>query len=294
MPEGDTVWRAARELDAVLAGQTLTRCDIRVPKFATIDFSGRTVADVVSRGKHLLIRVAGADAAGAHSFAAGSAAGADSGWLLHSHLKMEGLWHVYNRGERWRRPAFKARCILETATKQVVGFDLGFLRVLPRAEEQDAVGYLGPDLLGPDWDASVALQRLQSVPERPIGLALLDQRNLAGIGNVYRCEICFLAGVHPLTPVGEISDLPRIVDLAKRLLEANKTRSRRITTGIMGRDPLWVYNREARGCLRCGTKVAHELIGDTALELRDLYFCPHCQPETGSRESKPPASYRHG
>ena len=262
VPEGDTVWRAARKLNAALAGQVLTRCDIRVPTFATTDFSGHTVTDVVSRGKHLLIRLGDPD----------------TGWMLHSHLKMEGLWHVYDRGERWRRPAFKARCVLETAQKQVVGFDLGFLRVLPRAEEADAVGYLGPDLLGPDWDAPEALRRLQSVPERPLGLALLDQRNLAGIGNVYRCEICFLAGVHPLTPVGEVPSLPKIIDLSKRLLEANKSRSRRITTGNMGRDPLWVYGRESRGCLRCGTKVAHELVGDTALELRDLYYCPHCQP----------------
>jgi endonuclease-8 len=262
VPEGDTVWRSARELNAALAGQTLTRCDIRVPKFATTDFSGSTVSDVVSRGKHLLIRLGDTD----------------TGWMLHSHLKMEGLWHVYGRGERWRRPSFKARCVLETAQRQVVGFDLGFLRVLPRSEEDDAVGYLGPDLLGPDWDAAEALRRLQATPERPIGLALLDQRNLAGIGNVYRCEICFLAGVHPLTPVGEVPNLPRIIDLSKRLLEANKTRSRRITTGNRGRDPLWVYNRETRGCLRCGTKVAHELVGDNELELRDLYYCPHCQP----------------
>lgn len=269
VPEGDTVWRSARELNAALGGQTLTRCDIRVPKFATTDFSGSTVADVVSRGKHLLIRLDDED----------------NGWMLHSHLKMEGLWHVYDRGERWRRPAFKARCVLETAQRQVVGFDLGFLRVLPRSEEDDAVGYLGPDLLGPDWDAAEALRRLLAVPERPIGLALLDQRNLAGIGNVYRCEICFLAGVHPLTPVGEVPNLPRIIDLSKRLLEANKTRSRRITTGNRGRDPLWVYNRETRGCLRCGTKVAHELVGDNELELRDLYYCPHCQPATPIRNA---------
>lgn len=291
MPEGDTVWRAARELNAALAGQTLTRCDIRVPKFATTDFSGHAVADVVSRGKHLLIRLDGGPAntdtaAGDAELAdAAGTGGTETGWILHSHLKMEGLWHVYHRGERWRRPAFKARCILETATVQVVGFDLGFLRVLPRSEEDDAVGYLGPDLLGPDWDPAEALRRIQSVPERPIGLALLDQRNLAGVGNVYRCEICFLAGVHPLTPVGEVPNLPRIIDLSKRLLEANKMRSRRITTGNMGRDQLWVYNRETRGCLRCGTKVAHELVGDNALELRDLYFCPRCQPAAGSRAS---------
>ncbi|MCC3276340.1 Fpg/Nei family DNA glycosylase [Arthrobacter sp. zg-Y20] len=265
MPEGDTIWRAARDLNAVLAGQELTRCDIRVPKFATTDFTGDTVQDVVSRGKHLLIR--GGDPV--------------DGWILHSHLKMEGLWHVYARGEKWRRPAFKARAVLETATHQVVGFDLGFLRVLARKDEEDAVGYLGPDLLGPDWDAQEALRRLRAEPERPIGLALLDQRIMAGIGNIYRCELCFLAGVHPLTPVSDVPDLPRLVDLSKRLLEVNKARPRRITTGAMGRDQLWVYNRERRGCLRCGTKVAHELLGDNELELRDLYYCPHCQPLRG-------------
>ena len=261
MPEGDTVWRSARDLNTALAGRTLTRCDIRVPKFATTDFTGQTVDDVVSRGKHLLIRVGGED-----------------GWILHSHLKMEGLWHVYRTGEKWRRPAFKARCVLEAGDVQAVGFELGFLRVLPRREEADAVGYLGPDLLGADWDADEALRRLRAEPERPIGLALLDQRIMAGLGNVYRCELCFLAGVHPLTPVGQVPDLPRIVELSKRLLEANKNRSRRITTGAMGRDQLWVYNREKRGCLRCGTKVAHELLGDDELSLRDLYYCPHCQP----------------
>ncbi len=262
MPEGDTVWRAARDLNTVLADRQLTRCDLRVPKFATVDFTGDTVQDVISRGKHLLIR--GGDPV--------------DGWILHSHLKMEGLWHVYARGEKWRRPAFKARAVLETAAHQAVGFELGFLRVLPRRDEDDAVGYLGPDLLGPDWDSNEALRRLRAEPDRPIGLALLDQRVLAGIGNVYRCELCFLAGVHPRTPVAQVPDLPRLVDLSKRLLEANKNRSRRITTGAVGRDQLWVYNRERRGCLRCGTKVSHELFGDNELELRDLYYCPHCQP----------------
>ena len=265
MPEGDTVWRAARGLDSALAGSKLTRTDFRVPRFATTNLSGREVEEVVSRGKHLLIRVA-------------PGPGESEGWTVHSHLKMEGLWHVYGRGERWRRPAFKARAVLETADHQAVGFELGILRVFSRSGEEEAVGYLGPDLLGPDWDAEEARRRLASVPERPIGLALLDQRNLAGLGNVYRCELCFLIGVHPMTPVGDVPDLVRLVDLSKRLLEANKSRSRRITTGMAGRDPLWVYNREKRGCLRCGTKVVHELLGDNELELRDLYYCPHCQP----------------
>ncbi|MHA7293051.1 Fpg/Nei family DNA glycosylase [Arthrobacter sp. HLT1-21] len=263
MPEGDTVWRAARELNAALAGRTLTRCDIRVPRFATVDFTGQTVQNVVARGKHLLIRVGG-----------------DDGFTIHSHLKMEGLWHIYAKGAKWRRPAFKARCILETAESTAVGFELGFLKVLPQSAEDEAVGYLGPDLLGPDWNPDEVLRRLRSQPDRPIGLALLDQRNLAGIGNVYRCELCFLAGVHPLTPVAKVRDLPRMVALAKKLLEANKARSTRATTGNLRGDTLWVYGREHRGCLRCGTKVTLEQLGTNELELRDLYYCPYCQPDS--------------
>lgn len=266
MPEGDTVWRAARSLSGALAGRQLTRCDIRVPQFATVDFTGETVDNVIARGKHLLIRIGDAN----------------NGWTIHSHLKMEGVWHVYRHGDKWRRPAFQARCILETADSVAVGFQLGLLRVMRRSEENDAVGYLGPDLLGPDWDPVEALRRLSSQPERPIGLALLDQRNLAGIGNVYRCELCFLAGVHPLTPVRDVGNLPRIVELAKKLLEVNKARSKRITTGNLHGDNLWVYGRARRSCLRCGTPVVYQQVGDNQLELRDLYHCPHCQPRESS------------
>lgn len=130
MPEGDTVWRAANTLRAALEGQQLTVCDIRVPRYATVDFTGETVESVASRGKHLLIRV--------------------GGYSIHSHLKMEGTWHVYALGARWRRPAFQARIILNTEKAQAIGFELGVLEILEN--EDDAVGYLGPDLptrLGP-------------------------------------------------------------------------------------------------------------------------------------------------
>ncbi len=276
MPEGDTVWRAAGQLHRILAGQQLTGCDIRVPRFAATDFTGDRILEVVSRGKHLLIR--GEPDAAISDRA--SSRGAEP-WTIHSHLKMEGLWHVYGRGEPWRRPAFKARCVLETADRIAVGFELGFLQVLSATEEAAAVGHLGPDLLGPDWDAPEAVRRLASDPDRPIGLALLDQRNLAGLGNVYRCELCFLAGVHPLTPVAAVPNLPRMVELAHRLLQANKNRSTRSTTGRLRGDTLWVYGRDRRRCLRCSTAVAHDQVGDNELELRDVYYCPHCQPHRG-------------
>jgi len=190
---------------------------------------------------------------------------------------MEGVWHIYRPGEKWRRPAFQARAILATRESTAVGFALGMLDVVARKDEDRVVGHLGPDLLGPDWDAGEVLRRLLAQPDRAVGLALLDQRNLAGVGNIYRCELCFLTGVHPLTPVAGVRNLPRMVELAKQLLEANKDRPMRTTAGVRG-SAFWVYGRGRRPCLRCGTRIAHDKLGDSDLELRDLYYCPHCQP----------------
>lgn len=255
MPEGDTVYRAAKQLQAALAGHELTATDFRVPAYATVDLSGRLVDEVVSRGKHLLIRVGEA--------------------TIHSHLKMEGRWDVYAPDQRWRAPAWQARVVLRTPQAVAVGFQLGKLDVVRRGEEARVVGHLGPDLLGPDWDAELATANLAAKPERTIGTALLDQRNLAGIGNVFRNEICFLTGVLPTRPVGEISDLHRTVNLSHELLEANKDRGRRITTGRPA-DPLWVYGRRGP-CLRCGTPIQRGHDADTSGPERVLYWCPRCQ-----------------
>lgn len=263
MPEGDTVYRTAVHLGAALTGRVLTGCDVRVPRYATVDLTGETVDSVASRGKHLLIRAGGS--------------------VIHSHLKMEGAWHVYAAGSRWRRPAFEARIVLRTDGWQAVGFALGTLEILPRDREEEIVGYLGPDLLGPDWDAAEALRRLEAEPDRAIGLALLDQRNLAGLGNVYRNELCFLRGVLPTRPVREVQDLPRLVDLAKRTLEANKNRVERTLTGDTRRGRQdWVYGRAGRPCRRCGTPIAAGTLGDPVrpgrgATDRDVYWCPRCQ-----------------
>lgn len=257
MPEGDTVYRAANVLRAALEGKVLTGCDIRVPRYATVDFTGHTVEAVLSRGKHLLIRV--------------------GGYSIHSHLKMEGTWQVYPRGGKWRKPAFQARAILTTEDSQAVGFELGVLEIV--ADEDDAVGYLGPDLLGPDWDAAKAVENVNADLDRPIGLALLDQRNLAGLGNVYRNEICFLRGIDPRTPVKDAGNIAKVVDLSYRTIVANKDRSQRVTTGDRraGRH-FWVYGRENKPCRRCGTTVEFGLLGDNPLEERQIYYCPYCQP----------------
>ncbi len=191
MPEGDTVWRAARHLHEALAGRALTRTDFRVPAFATVDLSGSPVDEVVSRGKHLLIRTP-----------------EDS---IHSHLKMEGAWHVYRLGSPWRRPGHTARAVLENDEWQAVGYSLGILEVLPRSDEQSVVGHLGPDLLGADWDLDEAARRVAADPDRPVFLALLDQRNVAGFGNEYANELLFLMGLLPTRPVGEVADIRRVI-----------------------------------------------------------------------------------
>jgi endonuclease-8 len=273
VPEGDSVWRAAAQLHQALAGQTLTASDFRVPRFATLNLAGWTVTEVVPRGKHLLMRVAGPD---------------ERKLTIHSHLKMEGTWQVYPPGGRWRKPGFTARCVLRTAVADAVGFSLGIVEVVRTAEEDKIVGYLGPDLLGPDWDLAEAEQRIRAAPEVPIGVALLDQRNLAGIGNIYRCEACFLSGVHPATPVSAVQDLRTLMTDAKQLLEANLGPGRRVTVlnprgmpvgRMAGRPGYWVYRREHQPCLKCGTPIRRDVLGKAnGEEERDIYFCPKCQP----------------
>lgn len=267
------MWRAAHQLHEALAGQTLTASDFRVPRFATLNLAGWTVSEVVPRGKHLLMRLAGPD---------------KKELTIHSHLKMEGAWQVYPPGGRWRKPGFTARCVLRTAVADAVGFSLGIVEVVPTADEDKIVGHLGPDLLGPDWDVDEAERRIRAAPDVPIGVALLDQRNVAGIGNIYRCEACFLSGVHPASPVSTVPDIRTLVTDAKQLLEANLGPGRRVTilnprgmpVGRMaGRPGYWVYRREHQPCLKCRTPVRRDVLGKlNGAEERDIYFCPKCQP----------------
>ncbi|TDW28999.1 DNA-formamidopyrimidine glycosylase family protein [Cryobacterium psychrophilum] len=258
MPEGDTVYREARSLGDALRGSVLTRCDIRVPQWATIDLTGETVQEIASRGKHLLIRTDSVS--------------------VHSHLKMEGSWHLYRHGTAWQRPAFQARIVLETLDCAAAGFDLGVLELMPRTAEVPALGYLGPDLLGADWDAGEAVRRLAVRPDVPVAVALADQRNLAGLGNVYVNELCFLRGILPTRLIGEVTDLPALVGLAHRLINANRDRVERTTTGNTRRGArLWVHSRHGQACRRCGTRLVRSKIGRSELELRDVFWCPRCQ-----------------
>lgn len=278
MPEGDSVHAAARRMDAALTGHVLRRAELRVPRFAALDLGGRTVRAVRARGKHLLVEV-------------GPGPGADDPVTLHLHLKMEGRIHVHPVGTRWRFPAHTVRVLLATEEVEVCGTELGFLRALTPDEAAGAVAHLGPDLLGADWDAQEAARRIGERPDRTVGEALLDQRNLAGIGTVYRSELCFLRGVDPREPVGAVPDLPAMLDLAHRLLVANRDRPDRVTTGDRRRGRrLWVYGRSGQPCRRCGRTVERfHLGGEPAgpqgrpdgLE-RIAFVCPGCQPLRGT------------
>ncbi len=270
MPEGDTIFRTAEVLRAALVDRRITAARAQpqpglrsVPDLSRL--IGSTVTTVEARGKHLLI-------------------GFDSGWTLRSHLRMSGSWHRYRPGERWRLPQRRASAILETPEAVAVAFDTPVVELLTDADlrRSRALTTLGPDLLSRDFDADEALQRLRDRSDEQLGNALLDQRALAGIGNVYKSEVCFLAGLDPWAVVRAFEDAELLSALrtARRLLQANVRGGARVTTGSQVRGQgLWVYGRAARPCRRCGTPIQVRRQGELA---RLTYWCPHCQPARAS------------
>jgi endonuclease-8 len=274
MPEGDTVWNTARVLDAALAGAVIRQSDFRVPQLATADLAGARVRGCASRGKHLLLRTVGPGDAVALT--------------LHSHLRMDGAWRVYTSGETWRgRPAHLIRVVLKTLTTVAVGYHLHDLALVPTADEESLVGHLGPDLLGsPDtiggWDPDEAVRRLRTHSGTTIAEALLDQRNLAGIGNLYKAEVLFLRGINPMTTVSKVDNLAGVVILAQKLLAANKGRWTQTTTGSPRRgEETYVYGRAGSPCRRCGTLIKQETLGE-----RVTFWCPVCQPTRAESTTK--------
>jgi endonuclease-8 len=259
VPEGDTVYRTAQRLHKALAGATLRRADLRHPRLSTVDLVGRVVTEVASVGKHLFIRFQDVS--------------------LHNHLGMDGSWGLHD--PRRRAPvSHKTRVILETDDTLALGQSLVELALVRVNEESRLVGHLGPDLLDPTWTpthSATAVERLTRDPARQLGLALLDQTVMAGIGNVYKSEVCFLLGVSPWTPVSEV-DPGKVVTTARELLLRNALRPIRNTTGDprRGRET-WVYGRQRTGCLRCGGRVVVANQGAASRE-RVTYFCPRCQP----------------
>jgi endonuclease-8 len=265
MPEGDTIHRTATVLRRALVGGTVTAARaqprpglVRVPRLESL--VGASVTAVEARGKHLLV-------------------GFSDGTWLRTHMRMRGSWHRYAPGESWRLPLSRASCILETDTAVAVCFDAPEVELLTDSEvgRHRALTSLGPDLMSPTFDATEAVRRLRARSDVPLGEALLDQRALAGIGNVYKSEICFIERLDPWAPVSTLSEAAAtsLVALARRLLLANAAGGRRVTTGVARPGAsLWIYGRAGRPCRRCGTLVAVRRQGAQA---RVTYWCPRCQ-----------------
>jgi endonuclease-8 len=273
MPEGDTIFRAARTLHRALAGSQVTRFESAFPALTRVDvdrpLAGRTIEAVSARGKHLLMQFSG-------------------DLVLRTHLRMHGSWHIYRPGERWQRPAGDMRIVVETRDFVAVGFNVPiaeFLtaRDISRHKELQA---LGPDLLAPELDAAEVLQRMRAHNGEAMSEALLNQRILAGIGNVFKSEILFLQGINPFRLVGTLSDaqLTGVIEESRRQLRANVlTRSqslsgafgRRTTRSLDPRATLWVYSRGGQPCRKCGTMISSR---KTGLDARPTYWCPRCQP----------------
>lgn len=269
MPEGDTVWLAAKRMHEALAGEVLRRSDFRVPALATVDLSGQTVLAVLPRGKHMLTRLSG-------------------GLSLHTHFRMDGSWHLYRPGDRWTGgPDWQVRAVLETAGWQAVGYRLPVVELVE--DESEAVGHLGPDVLAEDWDLDVALANLLREPDREIGMALLDQRLIAGLGNLYRTEVLFLRGLTPWVRVGDVPDLPGVVRTGRRLMLANRGHWEQSTTGNLRHgEQHWVFERGGKPCRRCGTRILVAEQGD-APYARLTYWCPRCQLGPAPAPKRPPS-----
>jgi endonuclease-8 len=263
VPEGDTIWRSAGRLHQLLAGRVVTRFSSTLPVVAAearrYRIAGSAVAAVEARGKHLLMRFATAPPV-----------------ALHTHMGMTGSWHLYRPGSRWRQPAHLARVVVETAEAVAVCFSPPTVRWLREGEEAalPALAGLGPDVMAPGFDAAEAVRRLQARPDATIAAALLDQRALSGIGNVWRNEALYLSAVDPFAPVASLDDaaLGRVVDRARRLMRRTLGAVRAALPEGGGRH--WVYRRAGLPCRRCGTRIRMRRHGTPA---RSVYWCPGCQ-----------------
>lgn len=273
MPEGDTIFRAARTLHRALAGHVVTRFETVLPQLSRIDadapLAGRAIEGVRSAGKHLLIRFSG-------------------DLVLRTHMRMNGSWHIYRAGERWRRPRRDMRIVISTAGFEAVAFNVPVAEFIAArdVDRHDELRRLGPDLLGDDFDTAEALRRFREHAGLAIADALLNQRIMAGVGNVYKSEVLFACRIDPFAAVGELSDeqLSAIVETSRKFLRANVATTlapmttyagfRRTTRSGNPSDRLWVYGRGGKPCRRCDTPIAVRKHGDDA---RLTYWCPRCQ-----------------
>jgi endonuclease-8 len=273
VPEGDTIFRAARTLNRALAGKRVEHFESMLPSLNRIHedapLTGRTIEAVSARGKHLLMQFSG-------------------GLVLRTHMRMNGSWHIYKRGERWQRPRRDMRIVIAAPDYEAVGFNIPVAEFLtPRQMTgHDELRKLGPDVLSGTFEAGEAIRRLRERPASSIAEALLNQRVIAGLGNVYKSEVLFMCGVNPFTMVAEVSDekLGEMVATARRVLAVNVLDGvaamttyagyRRTTRHVDPKERLWVYGRARLPCRRCGTPIRVRKQGADA---RFTYWCMQCQ-----------------
>lgn len=258
MPEGDTIWRTAAALRERVGGRTLK--DVQPETLGRL--RGRELEAVEARGKHLFLRFAG-------------------GWLLHSHMRMTGSWHIYRPGERWRRPQRFARAVLEFEEWVAVCFSAPVLELV--RGEREAVAHLGPDILADEFPLETVVARARAIGPRPLAELLLDQRACCGIGNVYKCESLWQLRLDPWQSSAEVGDeqLARLFDTARALMRRNITPDARVERSFPGSGRPAVHGRRGRPCPRCGTLVRSRQQGEQA---RWTYWCPGCQGDGERKE----------
>lgn len=266
MPEGDTVWLAAKRMDLALGGRAVSRFELRTPALALVDLTGATVIGVVPVGKHMLIRFDDPTAGAV---------------TLHSHFRMDGSWALSRPGTpRGGGPDHQIRAIIDNADWQATGMRLHDLAVVATIAEDRVVGHLGPDILHESWDTTGLADAVRAVERdraRAIGEAILDQRLVAGIGNLYKVETLFLERTNPWAAAGQ-TDVPRLLRTAHRLMRANRDHPQQSTTGRTGRgQDHWVYGRAGAPCRRCRTPIVTAYQGDPTQQ-RITFWCPRCQP----------------
>lgn len=263
MPEGDVVHKTAARLHAALAGRPLVGVDLRWPNLPEVELRGRDTLEVVARGKHLLHRIAG-------------------GITLHTHLRMEGSWRIRPTDEVTPVVARRAdiRAIVADEQWAAIGYRLGMLELLPTANETRVVGHLGPDILSEDFDAGRALANLQSAGDRTIGSALLDQRNVAGIGTMFAAEALFATRTPPWQPAAD-SDVEAIVASARAMMQRSMQQPiRDVMERVSTLEESAVHARSGRACVRCGGTVRVAMIGEPPQD-RTMFYCPTCQGGLG-------------
>ena len=276
MPEGDTLWRTARTLERAISGRLVTRFETVLPKLARVDedtpVAGRTVERVESQGKWLVMRFSG-------------------GLILLTHMLMSGSWHIYRPGERWKRPRLEMRIAIETAEITAVAFLVPMAEFHTEETLARRLGSLGPKVLEQGFDAELAIANLRSRPEMEIGVALMSQRLIAGLGNIFKSEVCFAAGVNPFRRVDSVTDaeMQALMAASVKLMRANVTAGaggaiatyfglRRTTGRSDPEESLWVYHRTGRPCRKCGTPIEWRRHGADG---RSSFWCPVCQGAAG-------------